>query len=107
MLRAAWWVLLVGCTISEKALPGKLADVSCDQAFDCYEADATEFYGTKKECREDLEDLFEEFLDYPASCDYDGGNAYKCVQAARKLDCDDDAMEFDDPSCDDIWTCDE
>ncbi len=101
------WIGLMGCTVSERALPGKLADVTCDQAFECYEDEVEEFYDSKKDCREDLESEFEDLIEWSEDCEYDGGNAYKCLKAMRAADCGDDALEVDEPACDEIWDCDE
>ncbi len=100
---------LAGCLVSEKAFPGKVAKVSCDSAFECYEAEATEAYGSEADCREELTEAYEDlFSDIPDGCEYNAKNATQCLGAMKGADCDQEELDADDEkACEEIYECDE
>jgi hypothetical protein len=99
---SCFFLAACGGSISEDKFLDKLAQKTCDLAFECAdEKDIDPKFNDEGECVEFIKGLTQPQGDN-ADCEYDGDAANDCLDAIDELECDDDAEDI--PECDDVYS---
>lgn len=100
-------VLTLACTgkLTEETYPAQYAKAACVALQECERSLFLEAFGDMDECREDLEDQFDDDKERLEDCDFDADEASQCLDTLKDYSKSCDYGDFEYDNCNDAWDC--
>jgi hypothetical protein len=99
-----WMLACGGGDLTQSNYGERYAPLLCRAQEECSKLYFNEYYSDIKDCVDEVVDEYEDDLEFFEDCDFDKGEAEKCLESLKEFA---DTCEYRDlgDDCDEVWDC--